>query len=264
MDFPRFDGSDVRIWLDKCLAYFQLCSIPHDFRVTAASLHMVDKASHWFQCYKHSGGSHTWEHSVLVVSREFEVNTHRVKTMSLLNLRHTGFVEEYTQQFDQLVYHIRLYDQSLSETMLTSQFLLGLKDDLRQCVEMHLPDSVSKVATLAAIQEHLTDKPKSQQKRFTSTGTEMKTTVANPKLWKARQLRDYRRLHNLCFKCEEKYSPIHTCAAPVGNLHIMENATIDRGEFLSDEVLTTFESHVDLMMGEESFISLHSRSGKPQ
>jgi hypothetical protein len=53
MDFPRFDGSDVRIWLDKCLGYFELYAIPHDFRVTAASLHMVDKASHWFQSYKH-------------------------------------------------------------------------------------------------------------------------------------------------------------------------------------------------------------------
>jgi hypothetical protein len=42
MDFPRFDGSDVRIWLDKCSGYFQLYSVPHDFRVTAASLHMLD------------------------------------------------------------------------------------------------------------------------------------------------------------------------------------------------------------------------------
>jgi hypothetical protein len=47
MDFPCFDGSDVRIWLDKCSAYFQLYAIPPDFRVTTASLHMVGKASHW-------------------------------------------------------------------------------------------------------------------------------------------------------------------------------------------------------------------------
>jgi hypothetical protein len=131
MDFPRFDGSDVGIWLDKCSAYFQLYAIPHDFRVTTTSLHMVDKASHWFQSYKYLGGSHTWEHFVLAVSKEFEVNTHHVKTMALLNLRQTGYVEEYKQQFDQLVYHIRLYDPSLSETMLTSQFLLGLREELR-------------------------------------------------------------------------------------------------------------------------------------
>jgi hypothetical protein len=48
MDFPHFDGSDVKIWLDKCMAYFQLYAIPSDFSVTVASIHMVDRASHWF------------------------------------------------------------------------------------------------------------------------------------------------------------------------------------------------------------------------
>jgi hypothetical protein len=69
MDFPCFDGSDVRIWLDKCSAYFQLYAIPPDFRVTTASLHMVGKASHWYQSYKHSAGYHTWEHFVVAMSR---------------------------------------------------------------------------------------------------------------------------------------------------------------------------------------------------
>jgi hypothetical protein len=59
VEFPRFDGTDVCIWPDKCAMYFQLYGIPPDFRVTAASLHMVDKASHWFQIYKHSPGKHT-------------------------------------------------------------------------------------------------------------------------------------------------------------------------------------------------------------
>jgi hypothetical protein len=48
MDFAKFDGTDVRIWLDKCVAYFQLYAIPTDFRVTAVFLHMIGKASHWF------------------------------------------------------------------------------------------------------------------------------------------------------------------------------------------------------------------------
>jgi hypothetical protein len=104
---------------------------------------MIDRAAHWFQSYKHSAGSHTWEHFVVAVSREFEMNTHKVKTMQLLNLHQTRSVEDYKTKFDQLVYHIRLYDSNTSDTMLVSQFLMGLKDDLRQVVEMHLPDSLS-------------------------------------------------------------------------------------------------------------------------
>jgi hypothetical protein len=118
MDFPQFDGSDVRIWLDKCAVYFQLYVIPLDFKVTATSLHMVDRVSHWYQNYKHYGGNHTWEHFVVVVSQAFEVNTHCVKTMELLNLRQTGSVEEYKLHFDQLVYHILLYDRSMTGVWL--------------------------------------------------------------------------------------------------------------------------------------------------
>jgi hypothetical protein len=92
MDFPHFDDTDVRVWLDKCSAYFHLYGIPYDFRVRAATLHMVDKVAHWFQSYKQSGGSYVWENFVVAVSREFELNTHHIKTMQLLSLRQTSSV----------------------------------------------------------------------------------------------------------------------------------------------------------------------------
>jgi hypothetical protein len=125
---------------------------------------------------------------VVVVSTEFEVNTHRVKTMPLLNLRLTGSIEDYKQQYDQLVYHIKPYDHSISGTMLTSQFLLGLKDDLRQFVEMHLPQTASQAATLAAIQEHLTDRPKPYQRKYNVPKPEAKNAGVNSELWKARHV----------------------------------------------------------------------------
>jgi hypothetical protein len=67
-------------------------------------------------------------------------------------------MEGYRREFEQLVYHIRLYDNSISSTMLTAQFLLGLNEELRTQVEMQLPESVAKATILAAIQEKLMDK----------------------------------------------------------------------------------------------------------
>jgi ribosomal protein L32 len=206
MEFPRFDGTNVRIWLDKCTAYFQLYGIPSDFRVTVTSLHMIDKASHWFQVYKHSPSYHSWEHFILAISKEFEVNTHRVKTMELLNMKQIGSVEEYKNQFDQLVYHIFLYDHNISETILVSQFLLELRDDLRQ-------DTISQAATLAAVQEHISSKFRNQQKKSFLPKTESKGTFTTIDLWKARQLKEYRRANHLCFKCGEKYTQAHKCAS---------------------------------------------------
>jgi hypothetical protein len=68
------------------------------------------------------------------VIAEFEVDTHGSKTMELLNLRQSGLMDEYRKTFEHLVYNIRLFDLSLNDTMLTAQFLLGLKPELRSRV----------------------------------------------------------------------------------------------------------------------------------
>lgn len=45
IDFPKFDGTDARVWLDKCCSYFALYQIPDNFRVAMASIHMEDRAA---------------------------------------------------------------------------------------------------------------------------------------------------------------------------------------------------------------------------
>jgi hypothetical protein len=52
MAFPKFDASNVRIWLDGCESYFLLYDIPVSFKVTSASLHLIGDAAHWFHAYK--------------------------------------------------------------------------------------------------------------------------------------------------------------------------------------------------------------------
>jgi hypothetical protein len=200
---------------------------------------MIDRAANWFQVYKHSAGVHSWEHFVISVSREFEENTHRVKTKELLHLKQSGSVLEYKQQFDQLVYHIRLYDHNISETMLVSQFLLGLREDLRTSVEMHLPKIVSQAATLAEIQDHLSGKIKHQPRKFPTHKSDNKPSFSNTEVWKARQLKEYRRVNNLCFKCGDKYTPTHTCATANATLNALDQQTFDGGGFMSEELLET-------------------------
>jgi hypothetical protein len=126
-----------------------------------------------------------WDSFAQAVVQEFETDTHRAKTMELLNLKQVGSVEDYHRRFEQLIYHIRLFDGSLSDTMLTAQFLLDLRDDIRYHVEIMLPVTVAKAATSAAIQE---------------------------------QLKEYRRANKLCYKCGEKYVPNHKCTIPPGGI----------------------------------------------
>jgi hypothetical protein len=133
----------------------------------------------------------------VAVSQEFEVDTHHVKTMELLNLRQTRSVEEYKHQFDQLVYHIRVYDSNISETMLVSQFLLGLKFELRHPIEMHLPNLVAQAAILASVQEHMNDRTKASYKKFHVSKLDSQGSFNNTEMWKAMQLKEYRRANHL-------------------------------------------------------------------
>jgi hypothetical protein len=95
MDFPHFNGDDARIWSDKCSAYFALYQIPLAFRVSATSIHMTGPAAHWFQTYKHTPRFQQWEQFAASVVAEFEADTHRSKTMELLQLKQVGTIEDY-------------------------------------------------------------------------------------------------------------------------------------------------------------------------
>ena len=51
-----------------------------------------------------------------------------------MRLKQGGTVEEYKNQFYQLVYNIRLYEPALSDTLLVTRFILGLKEELHAAV----------------------------------------------------------------------------------------------------------------------------------
>lgn len=71
MDFPRFDGTDVRIWIDKCNTFFTIYKIPEGFKVAAATMYMSDSAAHWYQAYKMTNLWHGWEQFRDAVATEF-------------------------------------------------------------------------------------------------------------------------------------------------------------------------------------------------
>lgn len=56
MDFLRFEGGDVRIWIDGHEAYFLLYDIPENFKVTSATMHLGGDAAYWYHTYKQEIG----------------------------------------------------------------------------------------------------------------------------------------------------------------------------------------------------------------
>jgi hypothetical protein len=77
-----------------------------------------------------------WFQFRTTILEEFDVSTHADKMLELLTLKRVGTSLEYKTQFERVVYHIKLFDKSISETFLITKFILVLKFELRSCIEV--------------------------------------------------------------------------------------------------------------------------------
>lgn len=80
MDFPKFDGTDARIWLDTYNTFFQLYNIAEGFKVSAATMYMRGNTTHWYQSYKLASPWHTWPVFSAAFITEFEGYLQRDRT----------------------------------------------------------------------------------------------------------------------------------------------------------------------------------------
>jgi hypothetical protein len=175
-------------------------------------------------------------------------------------------VEEYKKQFDKLVYQIRLYDPNMGGLMLVQRFILGLKEELRTTVEVQLPNTVAEAALFAATQEAVLDraqknvtKPYRKFQANTTKDDNSNTSTHFQKfekgeLWRAKQLKDYRKANGLCFKCGEKFVPGHQCIV----VATAQVKAIDANEILSDDVLDALVAHGD---DHDCHVSIHALAG---
>ncbi|XP_073362615.1 uncharacterized protein [Aegilops tauschii subsp. strangulata] len=243
-DFPRFDGTEVRIWLDKCEAFFRLYHIPDSFRVTSASLYLSENAARWYQAFKQSGEFHTWEQFRQAILLEFDVDVYRQKMKELMLLKQVDTVEEYKQQFLQLVYTVKLYEPTISDTFLVTRFVLGLKEELRSAVELQIPRTKT----------HKTSAPKTAY-----TKSDSRSGLAAGELWKAKQLKEYCRANGLCYKCGEKFVPGHVCNQnAAGGAQLKAAEVLTTQEIISDTVL---DALVAGAQAECATISVNALSG---
>jgi hypothetical protein len=92
-------------------------------------------------------------------------------------------------------------------------------------------------------------KPFSYKRNSAVDKTNNKNAGSATKLWQARQLKEYRRVNKLCYKCGDKYVPNHKCILlTVGNLpgqlSVITSDTGDGGGFIPDDILNMLESHI--------------------
>jgi len=268
MDFPDFEGSDPKVWLDNCRDYFELYQIPEGMWVTAARMHLKGKAGKWYQAFKQKNTFRSWTHFCGVIEQEFGSDDFRSSMHDLLALKQTGSIDEYTEQFQALQYSVTMHNAGYDGMFFSQQYVLGLKEDIRGMVEAHRPPDVLQASILAKIQQRTVDRGKSRYPRQPypprpyQNKTDPKSAPTSSNLWQDRQLRDYRKANNLCYNCGEKFVPGHLEVCKVRNKpKVNALAFNDLDRELSDEVLSELTME-DALHEEFCQLSLNALSSQ--
>jgi len=272
LSFPRFTGSNPRVWRSKCQDYFQLYNVPPTMQATFASLHMDDNVGKWLQLFKRKHGLTDWTSFISAVEEKFGAADYRDAMGELLELTQTTTVEQYAADFENLQYEICMHNEGFDDLFFVSQFVKGLKYEIGAVVQSQLPQTVDRAILLAKGQQQVLEKGKTrlQKSSFTtrqqswSPRQESKTNVPTPSMSKERVLLNYRKSNNLCYYCGEKYDPAHaaTCTQrPKAQVNALVVNDLDMP--LSEEVVAQLELE-DSLTSEFGQLSLNALAGTDQ
>ncbi|KAL4347310.1 hypothetical protein GQ457_17G016110 [Hibiscus cannabinus] len=165
-----------------------------------------------------------------------------------------GSVEEYQQRFEELHPLMLQQNTQLSEGYFVSSFISGLKEELKHKVKVLEPKSLFDAARQAKLYELAMEIEAKKQKyvpkntTYSNQGSLQKTYTTSqnqpqrPNVLNQNNktaLVEYRRTHNLCFKCGERFTPGHQCK--VKQLNSMEEDEEQEEEAPQEE--GTVETH---------------------
>jgi hypothetical protein len=237
LSVPRFDGSNLTDWLFKIEAFFDFHTTPEVDRLQIVSFHLDGRAAGWFQWAMRNNLLPSWQIFKEAVRLRFGPTTYEDVEGDLSKLTQTGSVAEFQAQFEELMNKVT----GISEPLLISFFITGLKRNLRRELQFHRPTTLMEAFAMAqAYEARLDDNPNNSKNLSRGpTNTSHNTTSTHTSLTNSTnhkpntlppllptpssvpirtvspaEIRD-RRAKGLCFKCDEKWGPSHRCRGKV-------------------------------------------------
>lgn len=149
MEFPKFNGTDLKPWLYRCTKFFELDGIGDPQRVKLASIHLDGKVLLWHQTYikRKSNVIPPWDQYIKDLTARFG-DLFDDPMDELKNLTQTSTMQEYHDSFDALASRL-----NLEEEYLLSCYLGGLEEETQMLVRMFTPKTVQQEFCLAKLQE---------------------------------------------------------------------------------------------------------------
>jgi len=246
--FPSFDGENPKIWISNSEKYFDMYRVDPAVWIKVASMHFSGSAAIWWQSVEKRLSQASWGEFGRLLLERFGRDQHELFIRQLFHIRQTGSVAEYVSKFSELVDQLVACGQQSNPLYYTTRFIDGLRDDIRASVILQRPATHDVAASLALLQEEVSD-PRRHDVRRAESGYVSKFSNKSsgalsvpPKIDKStvqsssdksavepnkspseklKALKAYRRAQGLCERCAEKWSRDHRCSTSV-QLHVLE------------------------------------------
>ncbi|XP_071687166.1 uncharacterized protein [Rutidosis leptorrhynchoides] len=147
VEFPRFDGSDVKEWLYRCRQFFEIDNLEDEEKIRIVSIHLYKKALTWHQQFIKLNGQVDWEVYEQAILKRFGT-TIEDPMAELKNLRQTGSIDSYYEEFEALLNKVEL-----TVKQAVSLFLGGLQKEIELTVRMFKPKTLEEAYGLSKFQE---------------------------------------------------------------------------------------------------------------
>ncbi|XP_071689028.1 uncharacterized protein [Rutidosis leptorrhynchoides] len=128
VEFPRFDGSDVKDWLYRCKQFFEIDNLDDEEKIRIVSIHLYKKALTCHQQFMKLNGPVEWVVYEQAILKRFGT-TIEDPMAELKNLRQTGSIDSYYEEFEALLNKVEL-----SVTQAINLFLGGLQKEIELTV----------------------------------------------------------------------------------------------------------------------------------
>uniref|UniRef100_A0A251UI76 Putative retrotransposon gag domain, Retroviral aspartyl protease n=1 Tax=Helianthus annuus TaxID=4232 RepID=A0A251UI76_HELAN len=267
MDFPTFSDGDPRGWVLKAEKYFRYYNIPEDEKVDVATMHFEGDALDFYSWLSTDQAIEFWDELVHALHKNFGPAEFQNPDEHLCNVRQTGTVQEYRQEFAKRSSRV----SNWPEHCLLGVFLNGLKEELKADVRIHKPRTVYKAMSIALEFESKFSHTLSG-KTIKSTG--VATTDSRPayssnvnqvvpvqkptenRLSDAEKQSRY--LKGECFRCGDKYGPGHRCKT--GTFKLLE-ITNEEGAAENEQECTDELAKISLhaLFGQTSLTTMKLR-----
>jgi hypothetical protein len=78
MEFPKFDGSNPRLWRDHCEVYFEVHAVDEMMKTRFASLNFKGSAATWLHTVERRGRIRDWSKLCELVMAKYDKDQYEI------------------------------------------------------------------------------------------------------------------------------------------------------------------------------------------